>query len=235
VEYQLIEDWSYANYIETTVKATSSIPNEFSEVQLLITPSSSGRVFRGTLPSSAYFELISSVFTSESSDWSSELMGYHVSATSAVEEGSSTSISEIPSTFGLQLEIYLDLSSSGLLTSRRLKQSTLLLFSSILGTYFGLMDIFGAAMEKTEENWLNYAEKRRRSKELSTRVQRIKTLMAQLDKQAKMAILLPSEQESIVFEDVSIYSPNLPSKIIQFKSTDLRVEDLADYQPWHAP
>mmetsp|Transcript_5708 Transcript_5708/g.10208 ORF Transcript_5708/g.10208 Transcript_5708/m.10208 type:complete len:981 (-) Transcript_5708:36-2978(-) len=237
VEYQLSEDWSYANYIKSTVSSTSSIPKESSMVQLVVSPAS-GRVFRGSEPSKVYFELISSVFTSESSEWDSELTGYHISASRASDVGSSTNISEIPGTFGLQLVVYLDLSSTGLLTSRRLKQSALLLFSSILGTYYGLMDIFGFIMEKSEEKWLDYSSKRKRKLEFQERMRFLKMMMQDFGR-------LPSSEHNVsIMEEASI---NTPSSTYMSKHTktsqvhpisqeikDLFQADLDDFMPWLA-
>jgi hypothetical protein len=176
VEYQLNEDWSYANFIKTSVTADSSIPGEQSMVQFNISPEA-GKVLRGSDSSKIYYELISSVFSSESTEWASEEFGYHVSASKGPEVGSSVSTYEIPGTFGLNLVIYLDLSSTGLLTSRRLKQSTLLLFSSILGSFFGLMRTFGSAMSQAEDKWRRYEQMRSRRGYFKRRVERLKHFM----------------------------------------------------------
>jgi hypothetical protein len=173
VEYQLNEDWSYANFIKTSIAADSSIPGEQSMVQFNISPEA-GRVLRGSEASKIYYELISSVFTSESSKGVSEEFGYHISASKGPEVGSSVSTYEIPGSFGLNLVIYLDLSSTGLLTSRRLKQSTLLLLSSILGSIFGLMRTFGSAMSLAEDKWRKYEKRRIRRSNFKRSVERLK-------------------------------------------------------------
>jgi hypothetical protein len=190
LDYQLNEDWSYASYINTVVESTSSIPHETSKAQLRVMPPP-GKVFRGVSISKFYFEIISSVFTSESSEWASEGTGYHVSASKAAEAGNSIITSEIPGTFGLQLNIYLDLSSSGLSTSRRLEQSTLLFFSSILGTFYGLQGTFGFIMGKTEEKWLEHAKKRKKAHRFSKRVQLLNSLMITFNRTPLQPQFLP--------------------------------------------
>lgn len=238
VEYQLNEDWSYANYIKTSVESTSSIPSQSSTIELSVKPAS-GRVFRGSDASKVYFELITSVFTSESSDWPAELTGYHISASRASDVGSSTNISEIPGTFGLQLTIYLDLSSSGLLTSRRLKQSTLLLFSSILGTFYGLMGTFGFAMEKTEEKWIDYSEKRRRKIEFAERVRYFKSMMHNFSRGSQLEIDISQDEGSLISPTSTFNSKN-PTKTSQVTPQtmankgiqELFQADIDDYVPW---
>lgn len=236
VEYQLSEEWSYADFIRITVQADSSIPNESSIVQQNVAPSE-GRVFRGTEPSKMYFELISSVFKSESQQWTNELTGYHVSTLRASDIGSSIDISEIPAVFGLKLVVFLDLSSSGLSTARRLKQNALLLLSSALGAFFGLMDTFGYFMEKFEEKWLDYSDKRRRKREFTARLQQLKGLFPTFNKARPRAKFNPVSEECYTSATSTLASKKTArsARILPLSDKEF-VEmcniDSDDYMPW---
>lgn len=194
VDYLLAEDWSYANYIQTKIESSSSIPNESSSVQLLITPAS-GKVFRGSVASLMYFELIPSVFTSESDAWDHELSGYHISAPKKTIKGSSSSISEIPGTFGLQLTVIMELSNTGLLTQRRLKQSVLILLSSILGSFFGLLGAFGYFMDKSEEGMLIYSNKLKKQKKFAERLNMLKKMLREVESNRQQSLSYQEETE----------------------------------------
>ena len=78
----LIESYefdSYCSILSVNVTSDSSIPSEVSSVQQYLKPKSRFRVFKGMVESEFSFEMIPSVFYSESGEWSSELTGYHVS------------------------------------------------------------------------------------------------------------------------------------------------------------
>jgi hypothetical protein len=80
-------------------------------------------------------------------------------------------------TTGLHITVLLDQSSAGLMTKRFRKQSDVLLFSSLIGTIFGLMDIMGAVMKFFEKQRVDARNRKKKELYLEERKRNRRYLM----------------------------------------------------------
>ncbi|CAG9325015.1 lztr1_7 [Blepharisma stoltei] len=165
--YIILEELnSYSSAISVSVSSTSSIPNESSEVYKLLYPSDISQVFRSHTPSQFTFQMIPSVFLTDSSNWKDGETGYHVSMPVSPVEGVTHKVAEIHVETSLRAKILLNLSDSGLVTSRNYKQSFFALISSLLGAISGLIQAGGFLMGFYEGVCNKIAHKRQRMQEL---------------------------------------------------------------------
>ncbi|CAG9317695.1 unnamed protein product [Blepharisma stoltei] len=154
VQYNLLEVSSYTSAISVNVTSTSSIPNEISSINEVLIPDENS-VFRGYNPTKFYFTMTPSLFRSYVSDWASKITGYHVSIASSPVGGSQYTITELPFTSDLKLQIWLDKSDTSLYTTRLAKQTFITLISTLLGSVFGVMSAIGGVMRIFEKSWTN--------------------------------------------------------------------------------
>lgn len=142
---------SYSAGIVVNVTSASSIPNAISSIVSDIYPNKD-YVFIGSNSNEFYFTMTPSLFKSDSSKWENEATGYHVSSEKAPIIGSQYLTTELPIAFKLEAHVYLNTGISGLLTYRFVKQTLLFLFSSLLGSIFGIMGAMGGGMKFVEKN-----------------------------------------------------------------------------------
>ncbi|OMJ67915.1 hypothetical protein SteCoe_34790 [Stentor coeruleus] len=142
---------SYAAGIIVNVTSTSSIPGAISSIVTDIYPNKN-YVFIGASSNDFYFTMTPSLFKSDASKWKSDTTGYHVSSEKAPNYGSQHLTTELPVAFKLEANIYLNTGIAGLLTYRFVKQTLLFLFSSLLGSVFGVMGAMGGGMKFVEKN-----------------------------------------------------------------------------------
>ena len=146
----LTEKLSYASGIRVNLTSSSSIPDQISSVVLAIKPNS-GQIFIGSPASEFYFIATPSLFRSESSDWPDEETGFHISAGNNVKLGNQVRPESLPSVSYLFVEVFIETSTSGLITIREVKQDFIFLASSILGSASGLFAIAGFFMGQVEK------------------------------------------------------------------------------------
>ena len=92
-----------------------------------------------------------SLFKSEASYWPSMATGYHVAAEQRTLVGSEYGNTQLPIIASqLKLSIFLDKSISALYTARILKQDVIFVFSSLIGSVFGIMGGVGGLMHFLE-------------------------------------------------------------------------------------
>ena len=149
INLELTEKLSYASGIQINITSSSSVPSKISSVYTAIRPTSNN-VFIGSDQSEFYFTATPSLFKSESSAWPSKETGYHISSGTSTKKGSQYRPEELPSVSYLRIKIVLDKSTSALLTTRYFKQDAVYFISSLLGSVFGLMGVFGGIMKSFE-------------------------------------------------------------------------------------
>ncbi|CAG9326896.1 unnamed protein product [Blepharisma stoltei] len=156
IQYNLLEVSSYTSAISVNVTSTSSIPNELSSINEVLVPNDNS-VFRGYNPTQFFYTMTPSYFRSYVSDWTDKVTGYHVSVASSPVGGSQYTITELPFTSDLKLQVYLAKSDTSLYTTRAAKQTVIILISTLLGSVFGVMSAIGGVMRITEKSW-NYTD-----------------------------------------------------------------------------
>lgn len=85
---ELTETNSYATSIRVNVTVSSSIPDEYSSLDLIFYPSDN-TVFMGNEPSVIELQMTPSIFRTDTGRWEDESTGYHVTLLSLPEVGSS--------------------------------------------------------------------------------------------------------------------------------------------------
>ena len=144
------EKLSYATGIYVNVTSASSIPNSLSSVLQTLYPEP-GYMLIGSVASEFYFTMTPSLFKSEASYWPSMATGYHVAAEQRTLVGSEYGNTQLPIIASqLKLSIFLDKSISALYTARILKQDVIFVFSSLIGSVFGIMGGVGGLMHFLE-------------------------------------------------------------------------------------
>jgi hypothetical protein len=159
LDLQLTEKLSYASGIQINMTSSSSVPLKISSVYTAIRPTSNN-VFIGSDSSEFYFTATPSLFKSESTIWPSQDTGYHLSSGTSTKKGSQFRPEELPSVSFLKVKILIDKSSSALLTTRYFKQDAVYFISSLLGSVFGLLGVFGGIMKSFEGQVNNALEKK---------------------------------------------------------------------------
>ena len=150
ISVSLTEKLSYASGIRINLTSSSSVPDQISSVFLSIKPSA-GKVFIGSAASEFYFIATPSLFKSESNSWPSEETGYHISKGATSKIGNQVKPENLPSVSYLFVNVFIEKSTSGLLTLRTLKQDFIYFVSSILGSASGLFGIAGFVMSHFEK------------------------------------------------------------------------------------
>ena len=149
---------SYASGIQVNITSSSSIPNQQSSVLTSI-KSLLNSVFIGSDPTEFYFLATPSLFTSESKEWNEKETGYHISEQKSPKHGSQSKTEELPTVSYLNLNVFIDKSSTGLMTQRILKQDLLFFAGGLLGTVSGLFGIAGFFMALFEKHFRKIREK----------------------------------------------------------------------------
>lgn len=160
VSIYLNEKFSYASSISVNLTSTSSIPDSISsEISTIST--TDNQLFIGSIPTSFYFTLIPSLFTSSVGTTSIQDTGYHVLINSLPDQGSQYSIHNIQKFSLLQVVVYLFQSSSGLYTNRYPDQTLIFVISGLLGSVSGVMGALGFLMGKFEKNLRKYTQRKK--------------------------------------------------------------------------
>ena len=159
VNLELTEKLSYASGIQLNITSSSSVPNKISSVYTAIRPNSNN-VFIGSDESKFYLTATPSLFKSESNTWPSKETGYHISTGTSTKKGSQFRPEDLPSVSYLKVKIFIEKSSSALLTTRYFKQDAVYFISSLLGSIFGLMGVFGGIMKSFEAQVNKITEKK---------------------------------------------------------------------------
>ena len=157
------EKQCYSSGIKVNVTSSSSIPKEISSAVTKLSPSGN-HVFIGSIPSELFFTLVPSLFKSESDKWPSKLTGYHISSDVSPVAGSELMSHELSTASLFKLNINLKLSTSGLYTYRAIRQSPIVVISSLIGSVFGIMKAIGIGM-KASEKYVKKTRDYRRNKE----------------------------------------------------------------------
>ena len=144
------EKQCYSSGIKVNVTSSSSIPNEISSAVTKLSPSGN-HVFIGSIASELFFTLVPSLFKSESDKWPSKLTGYHISSDDSPIAGSELMSHELSTASLFKLNINLKLSTSGLYTYRAIRQSPIVVISSLIGSVFGIMKAIGIGMKASEK------------------------------------------------------------------------------------
>ncbi|CAG9310157.1 unnamed protein product [Blepharisma stoltei] len=151
INLSMLEPRSYASFISVNISSTSSIPDELSSIKIDIAPTSTSLVFRGQNASKFTFSMTPSVFLSDVSRWNRNQTGYHVSLPHSPTAGSALPTDEINFEDSVRVSISLDIGDVVLVTKRLLSETFFLLLGSLLGSVFGIIQIGGTLMGKTEE------------------------------------------------------------------------------------
>lgn len=98
LNYEFQQPYAFSESIAVNVTTTSSIPGEVSSIQQTIS-SDSDQLFRGFKPSEFFFQMTPSVssrqvFITDSSEWTSDVTGYHVSMLVTPVKGSTSTVFE---------------------------------------------------------------------------------------------------------------------------------------------
>jgi hypothetical protein len=93
VSVELSEEKSLCSEISVKVETSSSIPNQVSSITTRV-KSESGKYFRGSTPSLISMLMIPSIFLTDTSEWDTELKGYHLSESKEPLQGSQIDFSE---------------------------------------------------------------------------------------------------------------------------------------------
>ncbi|OMJ94599.1 hypothetical protein SteCoe_2248 [Stentor coeruleus] len=139
IQFKMKENTSYSSGITVNISASSSIPDEISSIFVSLYPDDN-KVFRGKTSSAVYFELIPSVFTSESSNWPSLETGYHIALQKSSEKGFQVTQDLVNIEPFLFLDVNLALTNTGLVTQRSNIYTWFIFAGGVLGTIFGLME-----------------------------------------------------------------------------------------------
>ncbi|OMJ80570.1 hypothetical protein SteCoe_19167 [Stentor coeruleus] len=159
INIEMREKSSYASYLGVNISSTSSIPLEYSSAFIPVDPKSSDHILRGTTPSIISYKFTPSVFISESSRWTSLETGFHISSYEDVTLGSIATQKTVNTQVYLRASISIIKSDTGMQTQRILNSSLFVFIGSLLGSIFGLMGSFGAAMGFSETFVDNYQDK----------------------------------------------------------------------------
>ena len=146
----LKETSSYTSGIQINLTSSSSIPDQISSVTSSIA-SSTGSVFRGSVPSEFYFLATPSLFKSESNKWTSEETGFHISEKKSPQFGSQVLPEDLPAVSYLNIKVFVDISSTALLTVRLMKQDFVFFAGALLGSASGIFGIAGFVMAFLEQ------------------------------------------------------------------------------------
>ena len=163
----LKESRSYASAIYVNLTADSSIPDEISSITSSVV-SQDGSVFRGSLASEFYFLATPSLFRSESSKWDNDITGYHISEKNSPNKGSQILPEDLPAVSNLNIKVFIDKSSTGLLTVRLLKQDFVIFIGALLGSASGILAIAGFSMSIFEQQVEKFRE-RNKTDDLNTK------------------------------------------------------------------
>ncbi|CAG9323524.1 unnamed protein product [Blepharisma stoltei] len=150
INLSIYEPRSYASYISVNISSTSSIPNELSIIEIDLVTSSTSLIFRGPEASKFTFSMTPSIFFSEISTWKNDQTGYHVSLPHSPSVGSTIPTEEINFEESIRVSITLDVGDVVLVTKRLYSQTLFLLFGTLLGSVFGIIEIGGHLMGKAE-------------------------------------------------------------------------------------
>jgi hypothetical protein len=145
ISLSITEPLSYASAIEVNLTCSSSIPNQISSIHSSI-KATEGFVFIGKDPNKFSFLATPSLFKSEAKEWPSQETGFHISEMTRPVKGSQFKPHDLPVVYGLYVKVFIDLSSTGLLTTRLLRQDFLFFLGTLLGTVSGLFGIAGFVM-----------------------------------------------------------------------------------------
>ncbi|CAG9332589.1 unnamed protein product [Blepharisma stoltei] len=150
---------SYSSYIAIQVTSSSSIPGEDSSIYSLLKANNEKLAFRGATPSEFTFLMTPSLFKSEISAWPREETGYHVSLPSSPVSGSAYTVEELHFHAALQVNVNLDTGNTVLVTSRFYNQTLYIFLSSLIGAFFGIIQMGGTFMVFFEKIYLKYENK----------------------------------------------------------------------------
>ncbi|OMJ78675.1 hypothetical protein SteCoe_21482 [Stentor coeruleus] len=180
------ELYSFASFILVYVSSDSSIPNEKSAVQYLIEPDDKTTVFKGPVPTEISVQMTPSIFQSDSSDWPSEELGYHLSKEKSLIKGSTTDEKGILIIEPLIVNVKLIQSENLLLTKRSLKLTIFSVLSTLLGLIFGLLEAF-AVLVLLFENRFDYINKKLAGKRFFEKlIENQKTLLSNFKMKKKI-------------------------------------------------
>ncbi|CAG9313041.1 unnamed protein product [Blepharisma stoltei] len=124
-------------------------------VKTYLSPPSTLLIFRGLNPSKFTFTMTPSLFLSEISDWPAKATGYYVSLPFSPEVGDTLTVEEINFEHGVVVTVFPDISGMVLVTTREYEQTLFVLFGTLLGSIFGLLQTGGLVMSKFEDGY-NY-------------------------------------------------------------------------------
>ncbi|CAG9318074.1 unnamed protein product [Blepharisma stoltei] len=161
VQLNLLEASSYTSAIISNVSSFSSIPDKISGIYQVLLPEA-GQVFRGYNPNKFYLTMTPSLFRSYVSTWPDKLTGYHVSMDQPSSGGSQYTITDLPFSSDLRIQIWLVKNDNSLYTTRSTKQTVFLLISTMLGSVFGAMSAIGGAMRIFEKSWISIKKNHQR-------------------------------------------------------------------------
>ncbi|CAG9320211.1 KEL2_1 [Blepharisma stoltei] len=150
ISYAMNNQNGYVSGFTVNVTASSSIPNEKSSYETTIEPSKNF-VFMGTVPSVVYFYAIPSYYSETQTD--KNQTGYHISLKQASEKGSEYQAFELGIAFNSYLNIKFDTGTNGLVTTRNVRQTWIILITTLLGSVFGIMGSIGGIMKLVEKRW----------------------------------------------------------------------------------
>lgn len=169
------EKLCYSSGIYVNVTSSSSIPKEISSILTVLKPTVN-YVFIGTKPSKFFFTMTPSLFRSDSNKWPKKLTGYHVSSENLPISGSEHESKDLAIASQLKLLISMDLSISGLFTKRSLIRDLGILFSSLIGSIFGVMGAVGGGMALLEKRSGKFREKLKKKKDFCSVADRRKAI-----------------------------------------------------------
>ncbi|CAG9320213.1 KEL2_2 [Blepharisma stoltei] len=156
ISYAMNNQNGYVSGFSVNVTASSSIPNEKSSYKTTIEPSKNF-VFMGTVPSVVYFYTIPSYYSEPQTD--KNQTGYHMSLKQASEKGSEYQAFELGLAFNSYLNIKFDIGTNGLVTTRNVRQTWIILITTLLGSVFGIMGSIGGIMKLAEKRWTEIKNK----------------------------------------------------------------------------
>jgi hypothetical protein len=167
LQLTLFESASFATGITVNVTSSSSIPGYTSSIFMVLN-ADANYVFVGVSPSVFYFSMTPSLFHSQSSNWPAQETGYHVSKEKAPDSGSAYLSDDLVIVGQLKLTVNLIENITVLYTVRSLVQSFMLLLSSLIGSYFGIMGAVGGVMRVVEGNLIKRRKRMEKVRNFNT-------------------------------------------------------------------
>ncbi|CAG9320208.1 unnamed protein product [Blepharisma stoltei] len=198
ISYSMNNQNGYVSGFTVNVTFSSSIPNEKSSYEMTLEPSEN-HVFSGNTPSEVYFYTIPSLY---SETWTKKNQtGYHVSLKQPSDKGSEYQAFELALAFNSYLNIKFDIGTNGLVTTRNVSQTFIILITTLLGSVFGIMGSIGGIMKLVEEKWINIEKKLKEKSSYEKSLENVEMISGTYERSNGLGLNEPDFSEKLVISD----------------------------------